>query len=224
MTWTPFSAGCFVLQRMTCTIHAAQCIMASAAPSLTLWMRRPGVRPLVLCQKKKRKKSELCPPRRMTLLLEAACIEEGQPWVWISSITMQREEGCTYYWQEKKCLHLNDLPATLPLCLCVFICFSPPVQLALQTKHKCCHETMKVQLLLLYQIFIPFSLECSYMPALHEIFWINQQSALKCKCESWCLRFLVASFLKSSLQWEYFEKLIRSKIGSTRFLSFFFFL
>lgn len=54
MTWTPFSAGCFVLQPMTCTIHAAQCIMASAAPSLTLWMRRPGARPLVLCQKKKK--------------------------------------------------------------------------------------------------------------------------------------------------------------------------
>lgn len=164
MTWTPCSAGCFVLQRMTCTIHAAQCIMASAAPSLTLWMRGPGARPLVLCQRKKEKKNSA--PRRMALSLEASRIEEGQFQVWISSITMWKKDGCTQYWQEVAlCTYKINQPHVNCVCVFCFVFLSNSNNKQNTSVAVMCKQC-KRNCWLGSRYIIPFSLECTYMSAL----------------------------------------------------------
>lgn len=82
------------------TMHRGLCSSQSYSVNETTWSQATGTL-------SKKKKSELFPPR-MTLSLEATCIEEGQIQVWLSSTTMRRKEGCALYWQEAGFTHLKD--------------------------------------------------------------------------------------------------------------------
>lgn len=71
-TSASFSRRRIMLLWATSTVHLVQCNMASAAPSWTTWMRRPGAWPLVLCQKS-----------WMTASWEATHTREGQVRGWM---------------------------------------------------------------------------------------------------------------------------------------------
>lgn len=123
-----------------------------------------------LSNKKKKKRSPA--PSRMTVSPEAAHIQEGQvqACTWIT--VWERMDALNYLQNPFALRSLSKCISTVPANF-----FLSPFCLTLITnKHKCCHDvqTMKAYPLIWYQIFISFSLECTYMQALHENFRINQ--------------------------------------------------
>lgn len=201
------------------TMHHGLCSSQSYSVNETTWSQATGT----LSKKKEKKRV-------------SSALQEGWRSRWRLHASRKVSSKCGYVVQlcrGKKEAHsagrkllyafkrLNGHNSTVLVCFHLF--FSTCVtRITNKTQVQPWCANSEVQLLISYQIFIPFSLECTYMTALHERFWINGQSALKCKYGSWCLRFLVASFLKSSLQWEYFRKANKEQNNLDKI--FFFFL